>query len=163
MKKRVTVSEAVDMLVDIEHKRLSESALRACLKTHGVKIGKDHKLSVTALLKARKSSKANSTGGTGSDEIRAARLRKVNLECRRLTVEVEKIERKQEQERMRNLRAWVDTTFGACRSRLDATMQHEIAKRPESLEQITAYFDRTLEIIVETMEEARGDFPEPDM
>ena len=162
MKKRVSIAEAVDVLAEVEHRRLSQQAIRNCCRTHGVEIGKDHKVNTAALLKARAAGKElDKASGTG--DLAEARLRKVNLECRRLTVEVEKIERKQEQERMRNLRAWVDTTFGACRSRLDATMQHEIAKRPESLEQITAYFDRTLEIIVETMEEARGDFPEPDM
>ena len=163
MKKRVTVSEAVDMLEDIEHKRLSESALRACLKTHGVKISsKDHKMSVTALLKARKSSKANSTGGTGSDEIRAARLEKLRLECRRLEAEIEKVENRQEQDRQRNLGAWLDRIFSTARGRIDAAEQHTIAKFPQHRAMITEFYNAVLKTITDTMDENEATWPERD-
>ena len=162
MKKRVTVSEAVDMLEGIEHRRLSESALRACLKTHGVKIGKDHKLSVTALLKARKASKSNSTGGAGSDEIRAARLEKIRLECRRLTAEIEKVENRQEQTRQRNLRTWIDRVLSTARNRIEAAREHEIAKHPAQRSTIEGYHNAVLKTLTDAMEENEETFPERD-
>ena len=162
MKKRVTVSEAVDMLEGIEHKRLSESAIRACLKTHGVKIGKDHKLSVTELLKARKASKSNSTGGAGSDEIRAARLEKIRLECRRLEAEIEKVENRQEQDRQRNLGAWLNRICSTARGRIDAAEQHTIAKFPQHRAMITEFYNAVLKTITDTMDENEATWPERD-
>ena len=162
MKGRISVSEAVELLDQVEHKRISETAIRQCLKRHGVEIGKDHKISTKALLDARKAGKVTDKAA-GSGAVAEARVRKLNLECRRLEVEIEKLERTQERERKAKLARWLDGICRRCRSRFEAVRQHETAKHPQHREMIEAYFDKTLEIMLEMGREAEETDPAPEL
>jgi len=161
MKRRVTIAEAVDVLAEIEHRRLSQQAIRNCCRTHGVEIGNDHKVNTAALLKARAAGKELDKA-SGSGELAAARLRKVNLECRRLEVEVEKIEKKEERQRCRNIQTWLDRICSTARGRIDAAEQHALAKYPQHRAMITDFYNAVLKTIVDVMNENESSFPEPD-
>ena len=101
MKKRVKISELIEILAKIEGKSITDAGLRRSLARAEIKTGKDHKVDLESALRARKKSKATdktkvqkATGKGDFASVADARIKKISLECERLQIEIDKISEK---------------------------------------------------------------------
>lgn len=153
MKKRCTVKELLDVIEEIEGKRISETAIRKSLKRHGVLIGDDKMVDVEQALKAREAGmvldkskiteqvkRSKEKGEMFAASYHEARIKQIELQCEKTKIEIAKIRselvnRKEEEARFR-------AEWAKARKAVEDWRAHETAKHPDHADTINGLADR---------------------
>ena len=162
--KRVKIAELLDILEEVEGRRITEAGLRKSLSRAGVYVGKDHKVDLDVALEARKAARemdktnisAKSTvkmtdkKGVFAESYPEARIKQIEKQCEKIDIEIAKA-RKQLVNR-REAETEYKRELTNMRKVIDDWESHETAKHPEHAEKITALAERLIEQIKDRCE-----------